>query len=613
MSKIIIISNISKGKNEKIYCQIKDFASSPNSEQPSKLGNQEIKRIENQLFNDLPLSDSFSYREISLWWFFHWRLSKQLTLILDLIINITKFIKKEKPILIKQNAAFDKFQLIKQICEKENIRFEYSRIRYFGFKIKYHFKHIFRKYIVSILFNRTIKKRKKLFSKYKKNNINLNNKILFSVAPVLNREIFNFNKKKSEKGEYLIQDIINLLENKNNAICLDFFSGLTDNNLLYKRLKSDLNWIPLEFIYYKKFSNLKKEFLNKYNRIIKSKEFQDLFKFHQISIWDSLKEIFHDNLLENQLPYWMDLIDSFDTFFSKHKPKFTIIPHENSPQNLALIVGCKKHNIKTFGLQHGFIWSNQNGYNHTRLANEKDSLGFPFAEKFLVFGEITKKILISNSYPSEKIIVFGNPSYFNLKKKLDILKTMDLYNKNSIKKNTKTILHSSSAFQELFYKNSRFNFDVQIWDYLLKTYGNNDQYQIILKPHPNEPILIYKKILEKYKCKNAKIIRENFIELALISSVVISISSTTIYDALVVKKPVIQLKFDDIHLPTDDYKNSVLQCNLKNLSKNIELILNTKEIQSKLIFGGNVFIKEFFNLIEIKSESELLKILNIDL
>ena len=74
-------------------------------------------------------------------------------------------------------------------------------------------------------------------------------------------------------------------------------------------------------------------------------------------------------------------------------------------------------------------------------------------------------------------------------------------------------MYTTTGFQELNKNSSKYDFDSQIWKYLLKHFGNNKEFYLLLKPHPLENSYTYKKILKENNFFNAKVVEDNLLEL----------------------------------------------------------------------------------------------------
>ena len=108
---------------------------------------------------------------------------------------------------------------------------------------------------------------------------------------------------------------------------------------------------------------------------------------------------------------------------------------------------------------------------------------------------------------------------------------------------------------------------------------------------------IYEKFLSESHFTNARIIQGDLLELISISSILISILSTTILDALCFGKPVIRVKFGtgEPILPYDDCE-VVLSTTLKELTYNIDRILRDETLQQRLLQNCSTFIKDQCNI-----------------
>tara|TARA_B110000495_G_C22370927_1_gene241181 strand:+ start:93 stop:482 length:390 start_codon:yes stop_codon:yes gene_type:complete len=126
-----------------------------------------------------------------------------------------------------------------------------------------------------------------------------------------------------------------------------------------------------------------------------------------------------------------------------------------------------------------------------------------------------------------------------------------------------------------------------------------------------ENTLVYQKILHNVSIDNAKIINEDLFELVHISSVVISIFSNIMTDALSFKKPVVRITFDNIEhtVPYEKY-DVVLTSNIENLQFNIKKILNDKNILNQLQKNLFNFLDYQNNISEKDPNSIIDKIIN---
>jgi len=153
------------------------------------------------------------------------------------------------------------------------------------------------------------------------------------------------------------------------------------------------------------------------------------------------------------------------------------------------------------------------------------------------------------------------------------------------------------------YSYSGYAYDSDVWKYLLKNFLNNDEFIIILKPHPHENISEYEQILKESFSKNAFIIQDNLHELISISDVIVSNHSTVILDALSMKKPTLELEWFNINENFSQYTPLVESVKIENLKDKIYSIIKNYDYDEKLWLQT---MNYFFNISFDKSHLKLL-------
>ena len=606
----IIYGNISKKENTTIFVSENDFASS--LWEQAQYSHAIIKSIQNSCVMGKPFLELFAYEDVSLYWFFYHFYWAKLNSTIKFLNAFLKFTEQTTPETIRIEDDFDKYDIIKQICHKKKINFEYSKLNYLKFKARDRIGRHIRKFRLQKITKLKIKNRKNLYYKKFRSIHSVNSKVVFASADVYRRYIINLDKGVTEEGEFLVQDIISLLKNKKDVVGIALDYDVRGNiKKLSQRLESEIPWLPLEILMNNHNKYVEhKEFLNKYRKLIAAKEFQKLFEFEGISLWNELRKVFEQMKYAPYLPFWLDLIDSLLTFFSTNKPKIVFLPYEAGPLALALIISCKRFSIKTIGIQHGVIADNWRFYTISPLVTSENPYGFPFPDKELLFGEFSKQLLLKNGYPEERLISFGNPVFFKLDKKIKFLANQSLYKKYNVSENQKVILFTTISLQK-FKSFAKQNYNTEIWHCLLKNFAGNKDFCIILKPHQDETTAIYEKILQDYDSSNVRIIQGSLYGLAFISTVVVSIFSTAIIDSLCFKKPVIEVQFENIGSPIPfDKWGVVLSVKVSDISKKISEILNNEEIKNNIIKNSQRFLKNLYNIPEDNPELEMEKILN---
>ena len=572
---------------------------------------KELEKIQNTLFENKQFLSLFEYNNTSLWWFIYQSLIPKYKQLINFVETFSNLIDIETPKTVKIEDNFEKFDIIKQICEKRNLNFEFSNISAKMKTGKNKLKQIFQKSRYNKITKTKIETRKNLFFKKYEKIPSLQNKTLFVIPSSYRREIFDHKKGTSSRGEHLLQPIFNLFEEDEFVgVDLDYtFKG--DFEILSERLDdAHVQWFPIEIILSPE-NDSQKTFIKKYSKLIQNKKFQDLFNFRGISLWSTLEQFFVSMIYAPYLPFYLKLIDSLESLFQKNPPKAIFLPYETGPIALAIILASKKFGLKTIGIQHGYIYNYNPMYSFTNFWNQKNNLGFLIPDILLLFGDEAKNLLIKNAYPEKNLFVFGNPNFFNIQEIEHIFSKKPLKEKYGIKKEQKVILFTTGKLQPFYSAHGKYDYDVRIWEHLLTNFSNKDDFFIILKPHPQEKnIDIYKKFLDENKSKNFKIIQGNILELIHISSLVVSVFSSTILDSLCFKKPVIRVKFEDVN-PIFDSTDAVLKTNLESLPSNILEILENEKAKNNLLKKGKEFVFAHYGIPEENISLKIRKILGI--
>jgi surface carbohydrate biosynthesis protein len=558
------------------------------------------------------LPELFSYQNYSLWWLILPSLSYSIIDSINFIDKFDIFLKKNEPNSVKIVDNFEKFYLVKQLCKKNKINFSYSKSAFFKYSIKNKFKIKFREKYYSKILQKKFKNRLTLF-KNKSNKIpEFQNKLIIFSANVYRRKYFDSITNSEISREFILDPLIPKIKNLDLVgIDVDYsFNGETE--ILEQRLRDSISWIPLETILNKiPDKNKSKLFVSSYKKIISNNEFQNLFCYQGINFWSRIESDFKKISTSYYLPFLIDMIEKFEKFLQISKPASILIPYEKGSYALALIIACKKLDIKTIGIQHGAFDSlGHNDYTHTYLQSKKTPFGMPIPTHMLVWGNSSKNFLIKKGYPKNKISVIGNPEFYemkNVKKDQNVLRT-----KFNFSNEKKIILFTTSKLQRGYISDEKRAYDEFVLEELLNLYSNNPNYIIILKPHPvKEPTYVYEKIIKKYNAKNCFIKTENILELIQLSDLLISVESSTIIDAIALEKMVIEITFDGSSwMDPKIAKNILILSELKNLKINIEKILHDKKLQNIFNNEQKLFLLDHYNFPNTQIDEILNNVIN---
>ena len=608
----IVIFGEKSGKNDEfLYVKEEDFQIL-SGEESFGTPLEFLMEIEKSKINSKPFLENFHFSDFSFWWFIHPTIYPAIKKSINFIEKFQEFLQEKKPSKIIVSINTSNLDLIEQLSIKNNINFEKNFSVNLKNKLLSNLKNNFQEKRYEKIYSKKSTLRKSMFNSKSKKIPNLESSIIFVIPTIYHRKLVDYKTGDSYYGEYIQQNIIEHLAKNHNLIGIDLdytFEG--DLKILESRLNSKMEWIPTEVLYSEPIDENFQNFLTKYNTLLTNHDFQSLFTFNGISLWKTISHVFKMMNFASYLPSYFQFFISYDKLFRNQKPKSIFLSYETGPYGLAIILAAEKNNIKTIGVAHGAIDKFNPMYSYDQIRNKNFLVGFPIPSITLVHGDFSKNTLISQGYPSNQISVYGNPTFFNLNELKNSLSQKNLFEKYNIKNNQKVILYGTEFLQEKYSAQGKYNYNSLIWKVLLENFGNNSEYELILKPHPNENIEIYKKILDDSSINNARIITDDLFELIHISSIVISVFSNIMTDALCFKKPVIRVTFDNIkHTVPYEKFNVILSSNLDDLPNNIEKIFSNQTIIVNLQKNLPDFLLEQNNIPENNPNSIIDKILD---
>ena len=396
-------------------------------------------------------------------------------------------------------------------------------------------------------------------------------------------------KNRNKKNIYLIyttktlDTLVKPFCSKHNVILLHFrkytFSPKWNfENLLFR--KKVIFKKSVEDYYDKKIILESNEFFKnvfpKWKLFYNSPDFQKIFIFNEINLWPFVKKEIYKFIFYN-FREKIELILLIFKILRKNKPNLLISFADTTEHTMPYALIASKLKIHSLVVQHGVI-----GTLYGYLPS--------FSEKFATWGQISKNILIENGLETEKIVITGAHRldryiYINNNKKLKEEIKNSVFEEFEIGKNKKLIVLATGhgdLFSGFSYYSSETPNDVEKMYYcVLNTVKHMKDSYLIIKLHPNDPqIFLPKEIIKHFGIKNATVIEKGNIENILTASdCVITTSSGTGLEAMIVEKPVIQLKFRKLtHLLYTYSYNSVYEVfDCENLEKVIRNVFRKPE------------------------------------
>ncbi len=300
----------------------------------------------------------------------------------------------------------------------------------------------------------------------------------------------------------------------------------------------DIVYNPINIYWVKHIYNSNKivfkEFKNRWNYIKKDPVLKELFdenNYNQII----LELEFYFLVV---LPHVVKYKDLAVRMIKKEEPSLILLVNEYSWRERSLVIAAKLLNIPVMAIQHGVIHEFHRGYMYGK---KEISLGCPLPDLTAVYGFYYYNLLTSiSSYPKDRVIVTGQPRYDHLFAVEHKYSRNQVINKYKIDPNSKIILWTTQC-HGLSMKENIINFET-----VFNCIDNiKEDVTLIIKQHPGETNkytkMIYR-ILKKYNINVIITAKDaDTYELIYACDVLMTKSSTTVLEAILLDKPVIVL------------------------------------------------------------------------
>lgn len=602
----VVIGNKRDHAGETLYVRAEDFEGSLSHYPVTKKVLEYVYRIESATMADKTFLELLQYKHgPSMWWLMHAQVAYDINLAVSFVENFDDFLQKTRPRSVRISSHTKHTGTIKQLCKTHGILCDYSLANRIWPNLNMVRTRV-RRTGASVLTHKNTQKRRKAYLEIIGDVIpDTTDKILFLVGHSYRRSIYFPKHDEMRRGEYLLSRLAELLPDSDDIIYVDYLSQITqDERILRERLESDAHCFPIEMILDDRNTTDYSPYLKRYNSLLKNPSFHNIFTYKGISIWRFLEMSFQKMSTAPYLPFWLRLIDSLDRYFETNKPRAVVIPYETGPIAQAMISAATKHHIRTIGLQHGIIHDYHYQYAKKLFYDSDTPYGFLFPSMMLLFGDATTRLLARYGYPMDRLVPFGNPTFFNMDTTLHNMANRQLHSKYGIKKHAVlVVLPGIIPNDEASHVR---NYNTRVWKTMLNYAQLPNSPTILLKPHPNDDVSFYSDMQGHHKTDNARIVQGNLLELIYVSSVAVSTYSTTVFDALAMRKPVIQVTFDDadMHMPTDEY-HATLKIPISRLTDTVDSLLGDDLQKSVLDGNARRFIKDYYNIPE-KNPAEVL-------
>jgi UDP-N-acetylglucosamine 2-epimerase len=266
----------------------------------------------------------------------------------------------------------------------------------------------------------------------------------------------------------------------------------------------------------------------------------------------------------------------------------------------SLIVAGKELGVSTVAIQHGMINSHHRGYMYSR--DEVSPVGSftapycPIPDRTAVYGPYYKHLLTKvSSYPEDRVIVTGAPSYDRIARLSEIYSKKDFAQRYNIEGTRRTLLWTTQCHGLSMSENTR-NFEA-----VLSAMRHLSKTTLLIKQHPGEGrkyTEMIKDFLAKYDVNAILAPADSDLHEQLYScDLMISKHSTSIIEAVAADKPVIILNLTKEIFPEgSDYvtegvavevqwEQDLVATIRKLLDDSTELSRNRRRFVEKYLFG----------------------------
>ena len=397
-------------------------------------------------------------------------------------------------------------------------------------------------------------------------------------------------QKKQKNGEKILLLDFNLVTNKSTLKNL----SNSEFDLLLANTRRPVIWNKESLKIAKKlnFKNIKLDYntsdihpklnqmIKDFERFIKTSEFlSKKFTVNNISFW----EIFEDDFIlfcKKRFSEILFFIDSLNYLLDNEDIKLLVTLDDSQQIGRTATVLCNNRKIPTILSLNTDI----NIFYDEKRNWEVFTLDKIYADKFAIYGNLTKQLCLNHNIDPNKLIITGNPRYDELFKRKTI----------SNEKNILITLSgiASTAWSTFFSISLILKYE-EMFRQVLKSLAKYEK-NITIKLHPTQDSIIDVQGMVDELLPHAQIFKNaNTYDLIAQSDIVISPSSSVITEALILDKPVFLFKFleNDSGIPYEKYNAVVATEDENKIDDKIKQILLDKKIRDDLKIGRKNFLE----------------------
>ncbi len=398
---------------------------------------------------------------------------------------------------------------------------------------------------------------------------------------------------KSKKKDEMVGDIIKeLLSRDFRVVACDIcgdFPRLGIKQLVEKNISEGKLWRPLDT--YLTITVLQKTFFSwmyyrkNWNNIKRNPEFYKLFLYKDVDTYPIFKNVFEKFFGYNLLNALLQ-IELIKHAIDNENADLILTNCDHCTFGRSTVIAGKERGVPTLSSQMASITPYSREYMYTK--NEINTI--PMPDTIAVTGQYYQNLLTKKSfYHAKKVVVTGQPRYDPLNK-LEGYSKKEFCDKNNISYYKKIILVTTFpvGLEQLSYNRAIFV------STLLKNITNLSSVEIIIKPHPREDGNYYSRFLRRGVSFRLLSKRDDTYEALYACDVLITFSSTTGLEAMIMDKPVvvINLTGEPEGIPYVKSGAAIGVHKEEDLVPAIKGTLYNKEVRKKLAEARKKFVYE---------------------
>lgn len=375
--------------------------------------------------------------------------------------------------------------------------------------------------------------------------------------------------------------------------------GLSGRIYAFKKRKMYISFsVPLSRRLKKQINEQKNELLVKWRRLQKEQSFRDRFRYKDIGIW-SLVEGEISRFFKERFPRVLKLIAQINRYHQSKTIRAVVLRADGRETERSIIKAAEKLHIPTLYITHGVLAEN----------NGHDIL---FCTKTAVWGRADFERYVSLGNHPDKLAITGSPKYDRLYfKNLSASKEL-VYKKLRLRAGDDFAVLATQPIVKFSSHRTDDENEVLIRSVLSAIRGIPDL-KLVIKLHPFEDYLMYKKLLKEIGASGAILIRDvDIFSLIRESAFLITVNSTVGLEAMILEKPVITInlsKREDL-LPFAKKGAALGVYRQEDIAPAIERILKDRQLNKQLQIKQKEVVSRYIYQLDGRSSERVVDLIN---